>query len=141
MKTRLLFAFLLTAAAAFAAPVKLTNLQANELLTALTQIGPGLTAQNTTRLAKNINTLRPLVEAWVKGDTAARERLKITAATKTDAPEGVAYLVEVKRNNEDSSTVELLTVSLSDEEITAAKVTPASLSTVLLYLSEVSAKK
>jgi len=140
MKTKILFAFLLAASAAFCTPVKLTNVQANELLNALTQIGPGLSAQNTTRLARDINTLRPLVEAWVKGDQAARERLKITSTTKSDAPEGAAYLAEVKRNNDDSSTVELLTVTVSDDEITAAKVTPAILSTVLLYLSEPSAK-
>jgi hypothetical protein len=87
-------------------------------------------------VARDINLLRPLVEAWVKGDQAARDRLHITATTKTDSPEGAAYVAEVKRNNEDSSTVELLAVEISDEEVTTAKIQPSVLAAVMLYLTE-----
>jgi hypothetical protein len=132
MKTLLI---LLTAALACAEPVKLKNVEANELLGALAQIGPGLTAQNTTRVARDMNALRPVVEAWARGEQAARERLKITAATKIDSAEGAAFLAEAKRNNEDSFTLDLQSLSLSDEEITAAKMPPFVLAAVLRYLS------
>jgi hypothetical protein len=135
MKSKLLLLFLLAPALAFA-DAKLTNVQANELLTVLSQVGPGLTAQNTTRIARDINALRPIVEAWAKGDQAARERLKITAGMKNDAPEALAYLAEAKKNGEDSSPITLQPVIVSDEEITSAKITPATLAVFLLYLSE-----
>ena len=133
MKTLLCFLVALTAAAA--TPVKLSNLQANELLITLSQIGPGLTAQNTTCIARNINALRPLVEAWSKGDQAARDRLKITATTPIESPNGTAYLAEAKRNNEEIITVELSPVKISDEEIVAAKIAPPVLSLILLRLA------
>ncbi len=124
----------LFASLAQAEPVKLKNFEASELLTGLSQIGAGLTAQNTTRLARNINALRPVVDAATKGDEAAQTRLKVNAATKKDSPEGIAYLAEQKKNATDEVTVELQRVTISDEEITAAKITPVVLSTVLLYL-------
>jgi hypothetical protein len=117
-----------------AEPIKLKNFEAAELLTGLSQIGAGLTAQNTTRVARNINALRPIVDAITKGDEAAQTRLKVNAATKKDSPEGIAYLAEQKKNATDEVTVELQKITITDEEITAAKITPVVLSTVLLYL-------
>jgi hypothetical protein len=133
MKTLLLL--LLTVALASAEPVKLKNTEANELLGILAQIGPGLTARNTTRVARDINALRPVVEAWAKGEQAARDRLKITPATRTDSIEGMAFMMEVRRNNEDSSTVDLQLLEVSDEEITAAKISPMILAALLHYLA------
>jgi hypothetical protein len=132
---KMLLLLFLTVALASAEPIKLKNTEANELLGALAQIGPGLTAQNTTRVARDINALRPVVESWAKGEQAARDRLKITTGTKVDSPEGAAFLAEVKRNNDDASTVDLQLLEFSDEEITAAKVPPIVLAAVLRYLA------
>lgn len=119
---------------AAAEPLKLKNIEANELLGALSQIGPGLTAQNTTRAARDINTLRVVVDAWSKGEQAARQRLKVSTSTKIDSPEGQAYLEEQKKNNLDESSVELQRLVLTDEEITNAKISPQILSVILRYL-------
>lgn len=134
MKKILLLILALITGAASAEPIKLKNSEANELLNSLAQIGPGLTAQNTTRTARNINSLRPVIDAFVKGDQAAQERLKIKVDTKRDSPEGLAYLAEQKKNNDDEVTIDLQRITLTDEEITASKITPAVLSTVLRYL-------
>ncbi len=117
-----------------AEPVKITNVQANELLQVLSQVGPGLTAQNTTRLARNINALRPAVEAATKGDQAAQTRLGIKPETKRDSVEGLAYLAEQKKNNEDEITLDLNTITFTDEEIVAAKISPVIMSVIIKHL-------
>lgn len=135
MMKKLLLTFLTLVSTAFCEPVKIKNSEAAELLTALGQIAPGMSAQNTTRAARNMNALRPVVDAWAKGDEAARARLKIIPGqTKSDSPEGVAYAAEQKKNAADETTVELTRFSVSDEEINAAKIGPAVLSVLLLYI-------
>lgn len=117
-----------------AAPLKLSNLEAQRLYAALNSIDAGLSAANTTLLADNMNVLLPKVQAFEKGNAAAQKRLKITATTKTDEPAAEAYLAEIEANSEREITVDLSPVKLSDEEITAAKLRPALLATLRQWL-------
>jgi hypothetical protein len=124
-----------------AEPIKLANRQADELLGALSSIESGLTAVNTTLVADNIIELRPKVEAFAKGNAAAQKRFNITATTKNDTDDAGKFLAEIEANRDREITVDLQRLTLSDEEITAAKIRPSVLAVIRQFLKPVPAKK
>src|SRR4051812_46260582 len=89
-------------------PLKLTNKQADELLGALQQIGPGLTAANTTKAARDILALRPISEAYAKGIEAARVNNKVVPGTKLDSREYAGFVAEISKLQAEVITVDLV---------------------------------
>lgn len=140
-KLSLLVPFLLASVCAFGEPVTLTNRQASELLQNLLHIDAGLTAANSTLVAKDINILRPSVEAYTKGNEEARKKYGVTQNTPSDAKNALPFIEEITTNGDAHSIYDLNRVTLSDDELIAAKITPACQSCLLLYLGPVSAKK
>lgn len=141
MKTKLVILFVAIAGLLNAEPLKMKNTEASELYGTLSAIQSGLSASNTTKVARNINALRSVVEAWVKGDTDARERLHIIPeVTKLNSPEYKAYEAEAKKSNNDTITVELSKLELTEAEINNLKVTrpeisvPSVVANLYLYL-------
>ncbi len=119
---------------AMAEPMKLTNSQADGLLATLLTLEAGLTATNTTVAADNINVLKPKVEAYSKGQQAAVKKFGVSAGMKNDDPAFLKYLAEAEANGAAEITVELTRFSLSDEEISAAKIKPSVLAVLRQYL-------
>lgn len=140
-KAKLIVSFLLTAAIASAESITLKNREAAELFSALTAIGPGLTAANSTIVARDINALKPAVEAFQNGNEASRLKYKVTKNTEIDAENGAGYLHETKENANNGVTLELTRVTISDDELVATKISPAIQSVILLYLSPLPPKK
>jgi len=133
-KIVLLLALCVFTVAAKAEPIKLTNTQADQLLAALLSIDAGLTASNTTIAADDINSLKPKVEAYGKGQQAAQKRHKLDAKMTVLDPEFVAYQAEAEANQNNEITVELTRFKLTDDEITASKIKPATLAVLRQYL-------
>ncbi len=116
-----------------AEPITLTNKQADELLSALSHLRPGLTALNTTRAARNINALTPVVKAWTDGVQAAQKKYHIVSGMKTDDPAYLGFLAEVEASAKEVITVELQRFSISDDEAPALPA-PADFAVILRHL-------
>jgi hypothetical protein len=135
MKRTLQFLSLLAfSATLYAEPVTLTNFEAQKLYIALNGIEAGLTAANTTLVADNLNALLPKVQAYEKGNAAAQKKFKITAATKADDAAAETFSAEVEANAAAQITIDLSRLSLSDDEITAAKIKPGTLAIIRQHL-------
>jgi hypothetical protein len=137
MKRTLAFVlFALSALALHAEPSKLTNKQADTLYGALAKIGPGLSGANTMHVARAINTLRPLVEAYAAGLTAEYRNRGISEKTRIDSAEGAAYLAALEKLAAETVTVDLprLTITNEEAERLAATTPPERLAVVLQYL-------
>jgi len=119
---------------AMADTVKISNGKADQLLASLMLIDSGLTAKSTTILADNINVLKPRVEAYGKGNQSALLKFKIVSGMKNDDPAVLAYTNEIQANFDTEITVELTPLSLTDDEIVAAKIKPATLAFIRQYL-------
>lgn len=137
---RSLSCLVLLAAACHAEPVTLSNFDAQRLYIALNSIEAGLTAANTTILADDIGILLPKVQAFEKGNTAAQKRHKVNTATRADDPAAERYLAEVQANADQEITVDLTRVNFSEEEITAAKIKPATLAIIRQWLKPAAKK-
>lgn len=147
MKKLLLILIALSALFARADELKLTNKTADELCAALMRIGPGLTGTNALRVARAVNTLRPVAEAYAAGLEAERVNRKIVVTTKTDSPEFFGYIAAVEKLAAEPVKVELTLLNkLSDEEAERlsadhagrgplpVSTDPATLAIVLRYL-------
>jgi hypothetical protein len=134
---KMIVPFLIAVAITSAEPITLQNKQATELLSNLLKIDSGLTAANSTIIARDINALRPVVDAYQKGNNDARIKYKITASTPTDKPDAINFLAEITANGDAPISVDLTRITISDDELVATKMTPAMQSCLLLYLSPV----
>lgn len=137
MKTKsILVLFLSLASFCFAEPVKLSRTSASELYAALASTEAGLSPSNTVIAADNLNVLRPQVEALDKGKTAYQRAFRLLAKSNSSDTEGKAQLladdIEAKAAEEVEFT--LTPMSLSDDEITNAKIKPAALAAIRRYL-------
>lgn len=109
----------------------MSRIEANELFNSLVTIEAGLTPANTIAAADAINTLRPIVEALEKGRAALRKQFN---GQKVDDPAVIAAVEAFELKAAEQIQVTLPKLTLSPEEISAAKVKPAVLSVLRRYL-------
>jgi hypothetical protein len=116
--------------------LNLTRVEASELYVALSSAGEGLAPANAIAAADNINALRPLVEALDKGKVAyQRAAQKLAKAVPPDFEAQIEKLTnELQAKADESIPLKLSSVALSDEEITATKMKPATLAVVRRWL-------
>jgi hypothetical protein len=121
-----------------AAPLdlKLTRVEASELYVALSSADAGLAPGNAIAAADNINTLRPLVEALDKGKVAyQRAAQKLAKAVPPDFEAQIEKLTaELEAKAGESFALKLSSMALTDEEITATKLKPATLAVLRRWL-------
>jgi hypothetical protein len=136
LRSIILAALLPLSASAAALDVNLTRVEASELYVALSSAGEGLAPANAIAAADNINTLRPLVESLDKGKVAyQRAAQKLSKAVPPDFEAQIEKLTaELEAKAGESFALKLSSVALSDEEITAAKLKPATLAVVRRWL-------
>lgn len=128
--------FLLTVGIAFAEPVTLTNAEAARLFSALRSTQSGTTPINTRNGALDINTLRPVVEAYEAGQQVIAAKAAKLSPKDADHEAKVAALnVEALALTKATNTVNLTLFALSDDEIRDAKVPMDSLSELLRWLT------
>ena len=125
----------LSAAAADLA-LSLTRVEASELYVALSSAGEGLAPANAIAAADNINTLRPLVEGLDKGKVAYQRAVqKLAKAQPPDVDAQVEKLTaELEAKAAEVSPLKLSSLALTDEELTAAKLKPATLAALRRWL-------
>jgi stalled ribosome alternative rescue factor ArfA len=114
----------------------LTRVEASELYVALSSAGEGLAPANAIAAADNINALRPLVEALDKGKVAyQRQAQKLAKAVPADFEAQIERLTaELEAKASEPCAVKLWPLALSDEEITATKLKPATLAVLRRWL-------
>jgi hypothetical protein len=139
----LLAALLPLFACAAELPLNLTRVEASELYVALSGAGEGLAPANAIAAADNINTLRPLVEGLDKGKVAYQRAVqKLAKAQPPDVEAQVEKLTaELEAKAAESSALKLSSLALTDEEITAAKLKPATLAALRRWLLAPPSKK
>lgn len=133
----LLFSVLcLLSSAAHGAAVQLSRAEASELYVALVTIDAGLSPGNTVTAADNVNALRPLVESLDKGKVAYNRAVAAVVRSKpADVDAQVEKLaLELEAKADERFTVQLRPLNIADEEITAAKVKPATLAVLRRWL-------
>jgi len=116
--------------------LNLTRVEASELYVALSSAGEGLAPANAIAAADNINTLRPLVEALDKGKVAyQRAAQKLAKAVPPDFEAQIEKLTtELEAKAAEPCAVKLSALALTDEEITATKLKPATLAVLRRWL-------
>lgn len=119
-----------------AAPLKLTNKQADELCGALLKVGPGLSGANAMNVARAINVLRPLAESYGAGLKAELTLKHIKPDTRTDSAEFIAYVAAVEALAAAPVTPDLPRFSVSPEEADRISSTtpPAVIALVMQHL-------
>jgi hypothetical protein len=127
---------LLSSVLCHGAPVTLTRAQASDLFVALASAEPGLAPANTIAAADNINTLRPPVEALDKAKQSYQRALRALAkAQPADIEAQVDKLnAELEAAADKELKLDLAPLSLTDDELTAAKVKPAILAVIRRWL-------
>jgi hypothetical protein len=142
MKKILLLSALLIGAALHAEDVTLTRAQASELYLALATAEAGFAPANTVAAADNINALRPHVEALDKGKTAYQRAVRALVRAQPAEAEAHAerLALELEAKADEAISVALVPLNLTDEELTAAKVKPASLSILRRWLKPAAKK-
>lgn len=132
----LLAALLPLFARAAALDVNLTRVEASELYVALSSAGEGLAPGNAIAAADNINALRPLVEALDKGKVAyQRAAQKLAKAVPPDFEAQIEKLTaELQAKADETFPLKLSSVALTDDEITATKIKPATLAVMRRWL-------
>lgn len=131
----LAIAFVTSGLVAQAAPTKITNEDAFALFESLSQIQPGLTASNVGAAAENIWALKGVAEAFNAVQIRANSESQKAAASKDPISAKEAVEADFANYRTTLITVELQPLSLSDDEIKEAKITPAIYSPILHYLS------
>jgi hypothetical protein len=139
----IIFAALSLAPVARANPTKITNEDAFALFNSLNSIQPGLTPSNVGLAAQDIWQLKGIAEAFQSASNkAARDLAKFTPSKDVQPTPAQVAGLEATQANWDSyrkaevqPTPDLQPLSLSDEEIKEAKVTPGILAPILHYLS------
>lgn len=138
MKNKLIIITLLLAPLTLlrAESVKISRAEASELYVALVTIDAGLSPANTVTAADNLIALRPLVESLDKGKVAYnRAAAALVRGKAGDIDAQVEKLaVELEMKAEERFTVQLRPINLADDEITAAKVKPATLAVIRRWL-------
>lgn len=122
-------------------PVRITNVEAQRLFYALRAIQPGVEPANIRVAALNLNSLRPYVEAYEAANQAFDVK---TAKLQTDkSPDVLDKAVKISEDrktlqNESvvkNGTIDLLPMSLSDDEIKNGKISPESYADIAHFLS------
>lgn len=132
----LILAVLTCAASAAAANVSLTNSEAARLFTSLRVLQAGTTAANTRNAALNINSLRPAVEAYEAVQQAISNRAQKLDEKDPKRTEKIDALnAEAVNNQKAVVKVELIPISVGDDEIKDAKIPADALAEILRFLS------
>lgn len=137
-----IFAALIGCSVAHATPTTITTEDASALFGALSAIQPGLSPSNVGLAAENIWLLKGVAEAYQSAAVRynrEQERAKSSKDPVTDLEKLDADMEKYGRS--DKVTLDLQPITLSDEEIKEAKITPALLAPIKHYLSVSPSKK
>jgi len=144
MKTKTALVSLAAVAAAslaWATPTKISNEDAFALFSALNQIQPGLSAGNVGKAAEDIWNLKGIAEAYqtssgrhARDGERAKSAKDPMAAAQAVQDDWDAFRLAVV-------TVDLQPLTLTDDELKEAKITPGLYAPILHYLTATAAKR
>jgi hypothetical protein len=129
-----LFALLTLVAPLSAGTVAITRAQASELYVALASAEAGLAPANVVAAADNLNALRPHVEALDKGKQAFQRAVRRLAAAPDAEARAEQLVAELEAKADEQISIELVPLTLSDDELAAAKLKPATLAVIRRWL-------
>lgn len=132
----LICSLLLAPCSLLAEKVTLSRAQASELYVALASAEAGFAPANTIAAADNLNTLRPHVEALDKGKQSYQRSVRaLLKAQPADAELQVEKLnAQLEAKADEELKLDLAPLTLTDDELTAAKVKPAQLAIIRQHL-------
>lgn len=136
LKSAILFAACLFAAAVRAEPVTLSNAEAARLFGAMRSTAAGVSALNTRNGAMAINILRPVVESYEAGQRVIiAKELKIADNDPARGEKRLKIAEEADALAKATNKVDLILFSLTDDEIKDAKIPMDSLAEMIRWLS------
>ncbi|HEX2860692.1 MAG TPA: hypothetical protein VHN79_03590 [Lacunisphaera sp.] len=131
----LLIGLLAIGAPLSAGSVALTRAQASELYMALASAEAGFAPANTVAAADNLNALRPHVEALDKGKQAFQRAVRRLATAPDAEARAEQLVIELEAKADEVITLDLTPLALSDDELTASKLKPATLAVIRRWLA------
>jgi hypothetical protein len=136
MKTlKLISLFAALAASAFAVPVTLKLQEASNLYSALSSIKSGLSPLDVMAAADDMNVLYPKVQPFQKGQQDAARQASVLPDGAGKMAAQIALLVPMEAKGEDTITVDLTLIDLSQDEVKAMTVAdPETITNVVSQL-------